>query len=327
MKKLVSVNILTHNGEKLINPCLDSVLKQTYPDIDILIIDNASKDNTLKNIHNINIIKNKKNLGFAKAHNIGIKKSKGDYILCLNQDVVLDKDFVKNTVKRLEKNKKAAAVQAKIYKVKKQGSINKEQIDTTGLIILKNRRAISRGQGEKDKGQYKAGEVFGADGAAPLYSRKALEDVKINNEYFDEDFFCYKEDVDLAWRFQLYNWKTFYEPKAIAYHLRGAGDSAVRKPREIIKQRKKISELAKYYSFKNQRLMQIKNELLGLFFSDIFYILIKEISAWIYVLVFETYTLKVVKDLIKEIPSAWEKRKIIMLNKKIKSKQLKKWFQ
>ena len=190
-------------------------------------------------------------------------------------------------------------------------------MDTTGLIAFKNRRFINRGQGEEDKNQYQASEIFGVDGAAPLYRRAALEDTKINNEYFDEDFYMYKEDVDLAWRMRLFAWKAIYEPKAVGYHLRGAGDSAVQKPAEIIKQRKKISQFAKFYSFKNQRLMQIKNELPSLFFRDIFSILIKEIGAWLYVIFFEKYTWKAIKSLIKQIPNAIKKRKIIMKNKRV----------
>lgn len=306
----------------MIVACLKSVLEQIYPNLEILIIDNNSGDKTLEKIREIQreiqggfkgnqrVIKNKKNLGFAAGHNRGIKESRGEYVLCLNQDVVLDKDFVKYAIEAMEKDEKIGSVQGKLYR---QDKI----LDTTGLIALKNRRFINRGQGEEDKNQYQVGEIFGVDGAAPLYRRTALEDTKINNEYFDEDFFMFKEDVDLAWRMQLYGWKAVYEPKAFGYHLRGAGDSAVRKPAEIIEQRKKISQFAKFYSFKNQRLMQIKNELPSLFFRHIFSILIKEIGAWLYVIFFEKYTWKAVKSLIKQIPDAIKKRKIIMKNKRV----------
>ena len=332
MKKLVSINILTYNGEKLIGPCLKSVLKQTYANLEILIIDNGSKDGTIKKVKSqkskAKIIENEQNLGFSAGHNIGIRKSMGEYILCLNQDVVLDKDFVKYAVEAMEKNNRIAAVQGKLYKIKSQKLKVKSIIDTTGLVIFKNRRVVNRGQGTEDKGQYnKTEEIFGVDGAAPLYCRKALEDVKIDNEYFDEDFFCYKEDVDLAWRMRLYGWKAIYEPKAIAYHLRGAGEKAVKNYVSVIQQRKNLSKFAKFYSFKNDRLMRIKNELPSLFFRDIFSILIKELGAWAYVLIFEHYTWKAIKELFRQMPNAWRKRKIIMENKKNNSKDIKKWIQ
>ncbi len=320
-KSLVSVNILTYNGQDLIELCLKSVLEQTYSDIEILVIDNASEDETVSRIRQgIKIIQNKENLGFSAGHNIGIRESKGEYILCLNQDVVLDKNFIKNAVEAVEVDKKIGAVQGKLYKKDKT-------IDTTGLLMFKNRRVVCRGQGEKDKGQYKRGEIFGADGAAPLYRCSALEDIKINNEYFDEDFFMFKEDVDLAWRIRLYGWRAIYEPMAIGYHLRGAGEEAVKNYIKIAKARRKISDFAKYHAFKNQRLMQIKNELPALFFRDFCRIIIKEIGSWAYVLVFERYALKAIIDLFKQIPGAWRKRKIIMKRRRVGARKMKRWFE
>jgi len=146
-------------------------------------------------------------------------------------------------------------------------------------------------------------------------------------EYFDEDFFAYKEDVDLAWRMRLYGWRAVYEPEAVGYHLRGAGEKAVKTPIAIVKGRRKISKFAKFYSFKNKRLMQIKNELPGLFFRHFCSIIINEIAAWGYVLFFETYTLKAIKSLIKEIPIARRKRKITMARKRVGAREMKKWFQ
>ncbi len=339
--QLVSVNILAYNGEKIIESCLKSILEQTYPNLEILVVDNASTDTTLEKIKNqkflptgrqvnIRTIENKKNIGFAAGHNIGIRESRGEYILCLNQDVVLDKDFIKYAVEAMEKDEKIGSVQGKLYKKDKI-------LDTTGLLAYKNRRFVNRGQGEKDNGQYdgpstssgresEIREIFGVDGAAPLYRRKALEDIKINNEYFDEDFYMFKEDVDLAWRMRLYGWKAVYEPRAIGYHLRGAGEKAVKNYINIARQRRKISQFAKFYSFRNQRLMQVKNELPALFFCHFHYIIIKEIAAWIYALLFEGYILKTIFALFKQIPKAWQKRKIIMKRKRIGEKEIRKWF-
>ena len=189
MNKLVSVNILTYNAQDLIGSCLESVLKQNYANIEILIVDNASSDNTLRQIAKskkqntkfpLRVIGNKRNLGFTAGHNQGIRKSNGEYVLCLNQDVILDKNFVKNAVKTMEVDGKIGAVQGKLYKTTRdtwetQPPTSKQGIlDSTGLLMFKNRRIVSRGQGEKDKGQYKRDEIFGVDGAAPLYRRKAL---------------------------------------------------------------------------------------------------------------------------------------------------------
>lgn len=324
--QLVSVNILAYNGEKIIESCLKSILEQTYSNLEILVVDNASTDKTIKKIKNFNIrtIENKKNIGFAAGHNIGIRESRGEYVLCLNQDVILDKNFIKYAIETMEKDEKIGAVQGKLYKKDKI-------LDTTGLLAYKNRRFVNRGQGEKDNGQYdnsnyRTEEIFGVDGAAPLYRREALENTRISHEYFDEDFYMYKEDVDLAWRLRLYGWKAIYEPRAFGYHLRGAGEKAVKNYINIARQRRKISQFAKFYSFRNQRLMQIKNELPALFFYHFYYIIIKEIAAWIYVLLLERYGLKTIFALFKQIPKAWQKRKIIMKRKRVDEKEMKKWF-
>ena len=331
--KLISVNVLTYNGEKLIGPCLKSVSEQTYPYIEVLIIDNDSKDKSVEKVREtkikfpLRVIENKENAGFAAGHNQGIRESKGEYVFCLNQDIVLEKDFIEKIVESMEKDEKIGAMQGRLYKIDDINNPRKEIIDTTGLLIFKNRRVINRGQGEKENGQYpQSEEIFGADGAAPVYRRKALEDVKIENEYFDESFFCYKEDIDLSWRMRIFGWKIIYEPKAVGCHLRGAGETATTKTAEIIRQRRKISPFVKLHSFKNQRLMQIKNELPGLFFSQFFSILIKEIGAWAYVLVFEHYTWKAIQGLIRLIPVARKKRKLIMANKKVSAKEMVQWF-
>ncbi|MFC1700877.1 glycosyltransferase family 2 protein [Patescibacteria group bacterium] len=330
---LVSVNILTYNGEKYIRECIESVLNQRYPNIEIIIIDNNSSDCTISEIKKFDnnpkiykIIFNNEQSGFAVGHNQAIRQSRGDFILCLNQDVVLHKDFVDNAIALLEKNTDISSIQGKVLRFNSDGSFSKK-IDTTGLVILKNRRIINRGQGKIDNGQFeKEEEVFGADGACPIYRKKALEDIKVNNEFFDEDFFAYKEDVDLAWRLRLRNWKCVYHPMVIAWHWRGSGDSAERTPWGIIRERKKLSKFSKYLAFKNQRLMQIKNEQVVLLIKHFPWVLMKEVGAWAYILFFETYTLRAVYNLIKQIPKALEKRKIIMTNKKANIKEMNKWF-
>lgn len=327
---LFSINLLTYNGEKYIEDCLDSVLSQTYPYIEILVIDNASTDQTVGCLErfskreNLRIIFNRKNIGFAAGHNQAIKESRGKFILCLNQDVVLDKDFIAKAVAVFQKDDKIAAVQGKLLRVR---PLESNIIDTTGLVMLKNRRIINRGQGQIDQGQFeKKEEVFGADGAGPVYRREALEDVQINGQYFDEDFFCYKEDVDLAWRMRLYGWKIIYQPKAIAWHARTAGDSAAKNYFAIVKERLKISKFAKYLAFRNQRLMQLKNEQVWLLLKHLPWFLPKEIASWFYVLFFEKYTCSAIKDLFKKMPRAWQKRKIIMTKKRVEARKIEKWF-
>lgn len=341
MLPLVSINLLTYNAEKYIKSCLNSVFNQTCQRLEILIIDNASTDGTIKWLKklprksNLRIIFNKKNIGFAAGHNQGIKASKGDFILCLNQDVVLDSNFIQEAINAFKADGKIASVQGKLLRwnlglpISNQfsGYSVSHIIDTTGFVIFKNRRIINKEQGQIDQKQTKeTEEIFGADGAAPVYRRKALKDIKIKKDYFDEDFFCYKEDVDIAWRLRLYGWKAVYQPKSIAWHARTAGDSAAKSYFSIMRERLKINKFSKFHAFKNQRLMQVKNEQPLLFIKHLPWFLPKEIISWAYVLLLEKYTWKAIKELFKLMPRAWRKRKIIMANKKVGVKEMERWF-
>lgn len=329
---LVAINILTYNGKKYLKSCLESALNQDYSNFKIFIADNNSNDGTVeclkyfKDDKIAKIIFNSRQTGFATGHNQLIRESDGEFILCLNQDVVLNKSFLEEAIKKIIMDDKIASIQGKILRFNPDGSFS-NKIDTTGLVMLKNRRVINRYQGKIDTGCFNvSNEIFGADGAVPVFRRVALEDIRINKEYFDENFFAYKEDVDLAWRLRINGWKNVYQPTAVAWHWRGSGDSATRTPWGIINERRKLNRFSKYYAFKNQRLMQIKNDSTSLILRHLPWILYKELGAWSYVLFFERYTLSAVKDLIKETPMAWRKRKIIMANRKISNKELNKWF-
>ncbi len=381
---LVSINILNYNDKKTISKAIGSAVEQIYPRVEILIIDNNSTDGSCEIISRkisewkecrkklleekypnenypirIKLIKNSENVGFAPGHNQAIRECYGDFILCLNSDAILTSNYLEQALKSFD-DKKVGAVQGKLLRydfakeeIKKDLKNEKNIIDTIGLTILKNRRIIAQAQGEQDCEQYeKEKEIFGADGAVPIYRRAALEDIKLPmtnaarlrfasadaqfsnqikdlkkiDEFFDEDFFLYKEDVDLAWRLRLYGWKTIYQPKAIAYHGRGAGDSAATTYFRIIEERRKISQKPKYYSFKNQRLMQIKNEMPLLLLIDLPYFLFKEIGSWIYVIIFEHYTIKAIGELFSQAPMAFKKRKIIMKKRRVTWREMRKWF-
>ena len=309
----------------------------------------------------IKYIKNSENAGFGKPHNMAMRMAKGEFILLLNYDAILEPDYIENVLKPFA-DEKVGAVQGKLlrydfekkslYRSKEDPNLN--IIDTTGLKMLKNRRIVCRGQGDADRGQFEEEkEVFGADGAVPVYRKSALEDIKMpimrndksvaklssdalhvtrdtlhEYEYFDENFFMYKEDVDLAWRLRLYGWKAIYTPQAVAVHGRGSGDSTAKNYIEIIKERRKINNFAKFLSFKHQRLMQIKNDLPSLLFTKHFSrFIVKEVGAWIYMAVFERFTFRILKDLRKDIPLFWKKRKIVMANKKVSAKEMEKWFE
>jgi len=206
-------------------------------------------------------------------------------------------------------------------------------IDSCGLSILKNRRIVTRGEGS-DVDRSKA--IFAFDGAAPIVRRSALEDVglplhftgrKGNREYFDEDFFLYKEDVDLSWRLRLYGWEIVYSPRVIAYHARSSGTNEGRSYRAILRERRAIAPFAKKFAWRNQHLMQVKNELPLLALRHLPNIFARESLLILYILLFEWYILSSIGDFLRLLPRAWRKRRTIMAHRRIGAREMKVWFE
>ncbi|OQX71496.1 hypothetical protein B6D52_01260 [Candidatus Parcubacteria bacterium 4484_255] len=332
----VLIQIVTWNSHFFMENCLDSVFAQTYKDFSVLIIDNASTDKTIEFIRkkyssfeNLFILKNVQNLGFAPAHNQGFNISQSDFILVMNPDIVLQPDFLEKLMTTMKTNRRIGSCSGKLLKMKFNNSetkvkgIKTEIIDSTGLLIRKSGQAIDRGEGEEDRGQYdKVNDVFGLSGACVLYRRKALEDVKIpaskGYEYFDNDFFAYKEDVDLAWRLNLRNWRNVYVSGAMAYHFRAGAPKSKRFCQ---------SPLINFYSFRNHLWMLIKDIHSPIFWKNIGRI-------FLYLSLKKTYLFFTQPRILFQSGfSFWKKffkmihkRRYIMRKAKARPEKINKWF-
>jgi len=217
---MISAIIVNYNRKDLLRQCLESLRKQSFKDSEIIVVDNASQDDSVTMIRSCypeaKLIQNTTNMLFCKAQNQGISISKGDFVLCLNSDVTLDKDYLKEILSSAGLDSEIGMVSGKILRM------DKKTIDSTGLFLGKNRKAVERGYGKIDKGQYdKPVYIFGVSGACAFLRRNMLEDIKDENGYFDERFGMYYEDLDLCWRANKKGWKAYYNPKAEAYHVRG----------------------------------------------------------------------------------------------------------
>lgn len=314
---MVSIVILNYNGEKLLRPCLDSILALDFKDKEVIFLDNASTDKSvefvLKNYPSMRVIANKENSGYAGGANQAIEVGRGEFVMILNPDIVFEPNYLDVLVERLKKDEKIGAIIGKLRKYDFEKREKTNLIDSAGLKMFRNRRCVDRGQGEEDEGQFdNAEDVFGVTGACPLYRRSALEDSKIAGEYFDNDFFMYKEDVDISWRMRLLGWKCFYEPKALAYHGRGTGVLSRAGVFEVAAGRSKLSKFQKYYSYKNERLMRVKNELWPDVWRDILPILWKETLMFGWILLREQFLIKAFLHFLWQLPAALRKRKEIM---------------
>lgn len=336
----LAINLVTHNAEKYLLLCLKSLAQQTWQEFSLLIIDNGSSDGTVKyikeNYPQIKLIEHQQNVGFAKAHNQGIAWTDSNYLMLLNQDVILEKDYLEKAIKYLDKHPEVSALTGKVLVWDFQNNQKTKVIDSLGLKLYKSHRIVDFHQGEKDQGQF-AGvqEVFGVSGTVPIYCRSALEQVKIDfkgsfthPEYFDEDFFSYKEDVDLAFRLRLAELKSFYLSSCLAYHdrtVRGVPDTS---SQAIKKSRKDRDKVVKIYSYKNHLLLLIKNEfivnLLRYFFPISWY----ELRKLVFILLFEHSTLRGLSEFFKQKSKILKKRKYIVKNiRKINAKELAKWYE
>ncbi len=211
---LLSVIVPNWNGARFLPDCLNSLRNQTYRNFEVLVVDNASEDESLEIVRRdfpeVRVLPLDRNYGFAAACNRGAEAANGDVIVLLNNDTETDPAWLEEIVKALQEHPEAGAIASKILLFDKRNIIH-----STGDMMGVDGIPINRGVWEEDKGQYDLyQQVFSACGAAAAYRREMWEELG----GFDEDLFMYLEDVDLAWRAQLRGWKTVFAPKAKVYH-------------------------------------------------------------------------------------------------------------
>ena len=221
----VSIIILNWNGLKDTIECLESLKKITYSNYEAIVIDNGSKGNDadiLKGKYKdyIKLIRNKENLGFAEANNIGIreviKEGRSEYILTLNNDTTVEPNFLDELIKCAQKHPEAGSIQPKMILAKWP-----QYIDSIGLELSKTGFGFNLGAYQNPDLFNQEFEILGPCAGAALYKIEAIKDIMIDNEFFDRDFFCYYEDMDVALRLRWAGWKSWYCPKSIVYHKKG----------------------------------------------------------------------------------------------------------
>jgi len=342
---VVTINLVVLNGEKYIRHCLDAVLEQTYPYelIEFNILDNGSTDRTVEIIKDLRksfgfaqdkftLHESKVNLGMWPGQEKLLKYSSGKYVLAMAADVILDKDFIKNAVEEMEKDPKIGALEAKIYKYDLVNSqVEKTNIfDTCGFRIEKSRRITNIGHGEEDRGQYdNFGQIFGVEGAAPFLRREAIEDIRIDGEFCDHDYFWYGDDLDFAWRMNLFGWKQIFAPSVIAWHDRQTTKSLKKNWSDYILRvpvRHQIPIRKRRLDWRNLRWTIIKNDYTINILRDLPSILRREVSVLGYAILFEPKVLLEIPNFLKLLPKMLRKRGEIMKKARIKAEDINKWF-
>lgn len=336
----LSVQLVTWNGAKYIPHLFASLRAQTYKDWTLHVLDNGSTDGTADAVARMGIgtfERLQENIGFVGGHNrLFTEYHDADLVLLINQDMVLEPDCIGELVRFMEAHPRAAAVSPRLMRWDPATGEKSDRIDTLGLALYCTGRVVDWMHGHAweegmcDVLPYRTAvlreeheecfvEVFGVSGAMPCFRIAALRGLPASSSIFDEHFFSYKEDVDLAWRLRWMGWKAYLLPHAVAYHDRtaagpdGAGDYAA------AKHWKTKSELVRKYSYRNHWFALIKNApwsraLLWFELKKLMYLLFREPSV-------------VRFCLNKKLFSAmWNARRVIRRARRAHPVELRRWM-
>lgn len=354
MAKVTLVQMV-YNGMKYIPQSFDAMVNQTYKDIEIVAVINGNEDGGKEYIQThypqVRIIDTGENLKFVRGHNLVFSTVETEFFQLVNQDLILERDYVQKIVAAFD-DPRVGAANGKIYQYDFESHTASRILDTTGIICSRNGRGKSRGQNEEDSGQYDTQlDLIGVDGAACMYRKSALEAVKMPRalsssrmrgsmpgnqptpnvrletnedsrlrgndregfEYFDVDFDMYWEDVDLSLRISNAGFVCKFVPAAVGHHGRTAAASkkGYKDVSEFVKHHKKFPAWIKQFNYKNHLFVVVKN--FPKFYWKFF---VREFFMLGYIVLFETATLKVVPTLFTQLPLMWKKRKWIQQHRK-----------
>lgn len=263
----VSIIILNWNGLEDTITCLESLRKISYPNYEVIVVDNGSKADDVHILEKqykyyIRLIRNRENLGFAEGNNVAIREvmreNESQYILTLNNDTTVEQNFLNELIKTSQKYSEAGSIQPKMILANYP-----QYIDSVGLELSKTGFGFNRGAFQNPDLFKNEEEILGPCSGAALYRMDALKDVIMDDEIFDKDFFAYYEDFDLALRLRWAGWKSYFCPNAIVYHKRGA-TGGVR------------NKFTAYYGTRNQNWNMFKNFPAEYIFKNLHLILLSQ---------------------------------------------------
>jgi GT2 family glycosyltransferase len=241
---IVSVVIVNWNGRHLLGECLDSLAAQRAGDVEIVVVDNGSRDGSAEYVREhypgVRLVGLPENAGFAGGNNAGIAFAKGKYIALLNNDTRADTGWLANLLQEAE----SGPLTVGMWASKILSYDHPDIIDNVGLLLYPDGLGRGKGRLDKDRGQFDApGEALFPSGCAGLYRKEMLDEIGL----FDAEFFAYADDVDLGLRGRLAGWECTYVPSAKVYHKYSSSSSAHSPFKAFLVERNRIWVLFKYF--------------------------------------------------------------------------------
>lgn len=310
----VSAVVVTLRVERFIADCLESLLKQTHPVRQIVVVDNGSTDETCaivrRRFPQVRLIELGRNTGFCHANNVGLRETQTDFVLFANPDTILEPTYLQEAMAAFEPDPRTGAVTGKLLR------FDRTTIDSAGQVLTRSRKIQDRGYGQKDVGQFNGrATVDSVCGAMALYRREMIDEISLDGQLFDEDFFAFWEDMDVGWRAKRAGWEARYVPTAVAYHFRGGSQERHTAWTNLVRMSGRSVE-SKYHIVKNRWLMLIKNERAKDYLLRLPFILARDIAMLVYLLV--SAPAAFMRLLLEPgiFVRAWQKRRRLLMNLK-----------
>ncbi len=320
----LSVHLVTWNSAAFLPALLSSVQQQTFQPQQVIVVDNASHDESTAIVRRMmpaaTLIRNTENRGFCGGHNQALAQSTARYAALVNPDIVLPPQAFARFIAVLEAHPTFGSIGGKLLKWEGTSGI----VDSAGILGTRYREFLNRGEGERDQGQYDVpSEVFGLTGALVVFRRAALDDIRCDGEYLDEDLFSYKEDVDLAWRLRLRGWRNWYEPSVVAEHQRTVRHEA---GLTVMARRRRKRAFINRSSYRNHLLVLWKFTRWHEWLLPRPWILMFEVAKACFLPFFEPRTLPGFLDALRCLPRILRKRRTVFARRTVPFAEVNRWF-
>jgi len=339
MGRLVTVVLITWNSAPWLRRCLDGIGGQTHLDLELIHVDNASADDSVALVRErfpgARQIVNSTNVGFAAAANQAIRIARGEFVALCNPDAFLTPGYIANIVAAFDAaGDTFGAATGTLYRGRGYDIEPTTEIDSLGIRMTRSGRHFDitacgpssvsgtalagrpSEAGPHTKTDPHTNEVFGVSGAASLYRKTFINSVTINGEFFDEDFFAYREDADVAWRGRLFGWRAMHVADAIAYHVRAVTPE----------RRRSLPPLINMHSVKNRFLLRLKNEGLYLAIRNAPFELMRDAMVIGAALTIERSSLPALAWLGRNRRRIVDKRRAVQQRRRVSDRELAKWF-